>query len=304
VAALIWWFISLEKQNIEMTALRLEKVSTTAPQYKALTQTILREKQRNSTKYLSEGITFLLLIIIGAIIVYRSFRRQMSFAAMQQNFMMAVTHELKTPIATTRLSLETLKHRQLETTQQHKLIDNAMAETSRLDVLTNNILMAAQLEEKDRLHHETIFSLTTLIQKTAAAYRQRFPNRIFQENTEDNLLMKGDEHMIQIAISNLLDNAVKYAASAGAIEVRLKKANGRLVVEVSNEGERIPDKEKKKIFQKFYRGGDEKTRKTKGTGLGLYLTEKIIHIHQGMISVRDRDPAGSTFVIELPEYVS
>jgi two-component system sensor histidine kinase CiaH len=304
VAALIWWFISLEKQNIEMSGLKLERADPHHPQYRLITKAIIRERQRNSTKYLSEGITFLLLIIIGAIIVYRSFRRQISLANMQRNFMMAVTHELKTPIATTRLSLETLKHRRLESTQQHKLIDNALSETGRLDILTNNILLASQLEEKDFIQHETVFSLSATTSKTLQDYRLRFPDRIIAVNIEEDVDITGDERMIQIAISNLLDNAIKYSPKTSPIELVLKKEKGYCIIKIIDEGEGIPDKEKKKIFHKFYRLGNENTRKTKGTGLGLYLTQKIIQKHKGHIMVYDHPPTGSIFVIELPIHVA
>jgi signal transduction histidine kinase len=304
VAALIWWFISLEKQNIEMSGLKLEKADPHHPQYLQITQAILSEKQRNSTKYLSEGITFLLLIIIGAIIVYRSFRRQIALANMQRNFMMAVTHELKTPIATTRLSLETLKHRQLELMQQHKLIDNALSETGRLDILTNNILLASQLEEKDFIQHEAVFSLSRITEKTLEEYRYRFPSRTISASIQEGIEITGDERMIQIAISNLLDNAIKYSPKDSPIELMLKKDNTQSIIRIMDNGGGIPDKEKKKIFQKFYRLGNENTRKAKGTGLGLYLTQKIIDIHKGHITVRDHQPTGSIFVIELPLHVS
>ena len=287
-----------------MSSLRMEKLDVDHPEYQIKSQSILHEKQRNSTKYLSEGITFLVLIIIGAIIVYRSFRRQMAFAGMQRNFMMAVTHELKTPIATTRLSLETLKHRQLETAQQHKLIDNALSETGRLDVLTNNILLASQLEEKDFIQYESTFSLSEQIQKSVGEYRYRFPGRNIEANILANIQITGDARMIEIAISNLLDNAIKYSPKSEAIQVIVKQENQNTLIEVADKGSGIPDREKKKIFQKFYRLGNENTRKTKGTGLGLYLTQKIIYRHKGNIKVKDHPGGGSIFVIELPEHVA
>jgi signal transduction histidine kinase len=299
VAALIWWFISLEKQNEAMTQLRIEKLRETETAYQAALQEILKEKSRNSTKYLSEGITFLFLIIIGAIVVYRSVRRQMSYVAMQRNFMMAVTHELKTPIATTRLSLETLKHRQLEQSQQHKLLENALSETGRLDILTNNILLASQIEEKDFVQEEALFSLSDLIQNVLQDYRNRFPARTINTYIAEDLQIRGDERMIQIALSNLIDNALKYSSKTDPVDVVLHEKNQRNLLEVADRGESIPDKEKQKIFQKFYRLGNESTRKTKGTGLGLYLTKKIIEKHEGKIFVKDNAPKGSIFVIEF-----
>jgi two-component system sensor histidine kinase CiaH len=304
VAALIWWYISLEKQNETMTALRLEKLNPTQSDYTLYTQQILEEKRRNTTKHLSEGITFLLLIIIGAGFVYRSVRKQMAYASMQKNFMMAVTHELKTPIATTRLSLETLKQRQLETAQQHKLLDNALSETSRLDVLTNNILLASQIEEKEYVQYEIPFSVSMLLENILQDYTNRFPGRMIESSIEKELWVLGDERMIQIAISNLIDNALKYSSKAAPIRLQLHHNKKYHVLEVMDQGEGIPDKEKKKIFHKFYRLGNESTRKTKGTGLGLYLTKKIVDKHNGILYVQDHQPKGSIFVMELNKYAN
>jgi signal transduction histidine kinase len=304
VAALIWWYISLEKQNETMTILRLEKLNPDMPDYRSLSQQILEEKRRNTTKHLSEGITFLFLIIIGALVVYRSVRRQISYASMQRNFMMAVTHELKTPIATTRLSLETLKQRQLETAQQHKLLDNALSETGRLDVLTNNILLASQIEEKEFVQYEVPFSLSATLENVLQDYKNRFPGRHIDSSVEKNLWVLGDERMIQISISNLIDNALKYSPKTDQINIVLQQKNNRNIIEVIDYGGGIPDKEKKKIFQKFYRLGNESTRKTKGTGLGLYLTKKIVDKHKGHLYVKDHSPKGSIFVMELNTHAS
>lgn len=304
VAALIWWYISLEKQNETMTILRLEKLNPDMPDYGSLSQQILEVKRRNTTKHLSEGITFLLLIIIGALVVYRSVRRQISYASMQRNFMMAVTHELKTPIATTRLSLETLKHRQLELSQQHKLLENAISETGRLDILTNNILLASQIEEKEFEQEQSLFSLSALIENVLRDYRNRFPGRTIHASLANDVQIRGDERMIQIALSNLIDNALKYSAKTEPVDVILHEKNQHHLVEVSDRGEGIPDKEKQKIFQKFYRLGNEATRKTKGTGLGLYLTKKIIEKNEGRLFVKDHAPKGSIFVIEFRKHAT
>jgi signal transduction histidine kinase len=218
--------------------------------------------------------------------------------------MMAVTHELKTPIATTRLSLETLRQRQLETNQQHKLLDNALSETARLDVLTNNILLASQIEEKEYVQYEVPFSLSVLVENILRDYTNRFPGRVLQSSVEKELWVLGDERMVQIAISNLIDNALKYSSKVDPVDIRLHKKDHHIVLEVMDQGEGIPDKEKKKIFQKFYRLGNESTRKTKGTGLGLYLTKKIVEKHNGTLYVKDHQPKGSIFVIEFKKHAS
>lgn len=299
VAALIWWFISLEIQNREMTALKLQQLSIADAQYDSRMAAIKSEQQRASLKYIGEGITFLALTLAGAFYVYRSIRKQIELSQQQQNFMMAITHELKTPIATTRLSLETIQRRKLDEAQQQKLINSALAETNRLNILTNNILLAAQMEEKNFRRHNETLQLGNITHTVVQDYRQRFPQRIIHVNTTDAVI-EGDELLIQIALSNLIDNALKYSPKDQPVLVKLREEQGMIRLEVADQGAGISEKDKENIFRKFYRLGDESTRKTKGTGLGLYLTRKIIEQHNGDISVINNTPQGSIFVIQFP----
>ena len=298
VAALIWWFISLEMQNRQMTELKLKQLNKSDVQYQQRIVVIRREQQRASLKYIGEGITFLALTLAGAFYVYRSIRKQIELSQQQQNFMMAITHELKTPIATTRLSLETIQRRKLDESQQQKLINSALAETNRLNILTNNILLAAQMEEKSFRRHNETLHLGSITDAVVQDYRQRFPQRTINAKIIDATIA-GDELLIQIALSNLIDNALKYSPKDCLVSVSLSEMNGIIRLEVADQGAGISEKDKESIFQKFYRLGDERTRKTKGTGLGLYLTRKIIEQHNGDISVINNTPHGSIFVIQF-----
>lgn len=299
VAALVWWFISLEKQNTTMSTLRLQQLDASQPDYAAQVQAIQQLKKRNTTKHVSEGITFLALILVGAVFVYRSIRRQMELAALQRNFMMAITHELKTPIATTRLSIETLLRRSLDAEQQQKLLRSALAETNRLNILTNNILLASQMEEKNFQRDNKPLNLAALLKAVVADYKNRFPNRTLTVEADSDVTLQGDELLLQIAISNLIDNALKYSPKESAVHATLHRQGNRILIRVADEGPGIPDAEKERIFEKFYRGGNEITRQAKGTGLGLYLTRKIVEDHNGAIFVNDNKPQGSIFVIQF-----
>ncbi|HMO34063.1 MAG TPA: ATP-binding protein [Lacibacter sp.] len=300
IAALIWWFISLERQNTQMSTLRLQQLNPQHPAYAQQVGQVLTEKKRNTTKHVSEGITFLALILVGAVFVYRAIRKQMEYAALQRNFMMAITHELKTPIATTRLSIETLLRRKLDAPQQEKLLQNALSETNRLNILTNNILLASQLEEKTFQRNHDDVDLGTITSTVVQDYRNRYPGRTIQAGLEQVPLVEGDPLLLEIALSNLLDNALKYAPRESTVQVSLAPVAAGIRLEVQDAGSGIPDSEKEKIFDKFYRGGNEITRKTKGTGLGLYLTKKIIAHHKGDIFVTDNSSGGSTFVVQFP----
>jgi two-component system sensor histidine kinase CiaH len=217
----------------------------------------------------------------------------------QQNFMMAVTHELKTPIAVARLNLETMQKYSLDPEKQNKLIRITLEETSRLNFLTNNILIASQLEGGGYQFLKEELDLSDLLKDCMHDFRNRFPEREFSEQIEPDAEIKGDPLLLQILINNLLENAIKYSPKESPITATLKKTDSVLQLEIADEGPGIPDEEKKKIFSKFYRIGSEATRKTKGTGLGLYLCSKIADDHNADILVTNNAPHGSIFVVQF-----
>ncbi len=299
LAALIWWFVSLERQSNEMSDLRSQLLKKDDPQYIIKQSELQQYRKRQTAKFAGEGLTFLALIVTGAAFVYRSIRKQIEVSSLQQNFMMAITHELKTPIATTRLSLETLLRRKLDDVQQQKLLLSALSETNRLNILTNNILLASQMEEKTFQRENEQLNLADIVETVVNDYKNRYPHRKIEASADKDLYIDGDELLMQIALSNLIDNALKYAPKESPVYVDLMEDEYYIQIKVSDEGPGIADEEKRKIFQKFYRSGNENTRKAKGTGLGLYLTKKIIEQHNGDIFVMNNTPSGSIFVIQF-----
>ena len=302
IAALVWWFISLEKQNKMMAARQYERVAETKNvlgelQFSERIASIANEKQRNTAKYVAEGITFLILILIGAAFVYRSVRRQFYTQQQQQNFMMAVTHELKTPISVTRLNLETLQKYTLDPDKQKKIIRAALDETARLNFLTNNILVASQLEGSGYQSSKEELNLSALLSDRVHDFKSRFPERLFKEEIEADADVKGDPLLLQMLINNLLENAIKYSSKETVVMAKLKKYRSGTELQILDNGSGIPDAEKKKIFSKFYRIGNEATRRTQGTGLGLYLCRKIAADHNADISVTNNIPSGSIFAV-------
>ena len=307
IAALTWWFISLEKQNtriaqLQYKSLEMEKDSLSVIQWAEKASTLEKETNRNTGKYISEGFTFLLLIFIGAIFVYHSLRRQFKLQQQQQNFMMAVTHELKTPISVARLNLETLQKYTLDPEKQKKIITTTLDETARLNFLTNNILTTSQLEGYGYNTTKEELDLSTLLKDCLKDFRDRFPDRIIKEAIETDADIKGDPLLLQMLINNLLENAIKYSPKEGTITAMLKKNNSGTSVntvelQIKDEGPGIAAEEKKKIFDKFYRIGNESTRKRQGTGLGLYLCRMIVKSHNGDISVTNNETQGSSFVV-------
>lgn len=303
ISALVWWFISLNRQNtmmrdFEVTTLRtkIDSISTSVLYQKEL-QKISQEFKRNTSKYLGEGSIFFLLILVGAAFVYRSLRRQFTMQQQQQNFMMAVTHELKTPISVAKLNLETLQKYDLDPEKRKKIIRTTLDETARLNFLTNNILIASQLEGGGYKSSKEELDLSTLLKDCLQDFKNRFPDRKFKEDIEADADVKGDALLLQMMINNLLENAIKYSPKETTVTAVLKKYRSGIELQIKDQGLGIADNEKKKIFSKFYRIGNEATRKTQGTGLGLYLCSKIARDHNADISVTNNEPRGCNFIV-------
>ena len=299
IAALGWWFIELWQQNKEMYLFKKELLQQNDPSYELMIIRITLERDRNNAQYIGEGLMFLLLTLAGAIFVYRATRRQIRFNAQQQNFMMAVTHELKTPIAITKLNLETLSRHQLDQALQKTIIAKTLQETNRLNDLCNNILLSSQLDSGGFMLNKENVNLSQLLQQTVDDFRHRFQKRLISADIQENLFFQADHLLLQLALNNLVENALKYTPAEKKIGVSLIDNAKNILISISDEGPGIPETEKKKIFEKFYRIGEETTRQTKGTGLGLYLTRKIVEDHLGSVFVEDNSPTGSIFVVRF-----
>ncbi len=306
VAALLFWGLSLHRQSGrlfegERVALRREVDSAAQPDTFARRLDALQLKYDRRTKqYIGEGSTFLVIILVGAAVVYTSFRRSIRLSRQQNNFMLAVTHELKSPIAAIKLNLQTLERRRLEPAQQSLLVERCVTEANRLNDLCNNMLVASQMEGRQYQSARESIDFSELVEDSVQDYAARYPQR-FSEDATPGLRLSGDRLLLQMAVNNLLENAVKYSPAGAPIAVTLHRDDeGMAVLRVADEGGGVPDTEKSKIFQKFYRVGNEGTRRAKGTGLGLYLTHKIVRQHRGVIQVKNNVPSGSVFELCLP----
>lgn len=295
LAALVWWYIALERQNNEMALLRISELRTEQPAYEAGYNLIIEEKQRKSTQYMGEGLIFLLLVVAAAIYIYRAVNRELKQSREQQNFMIAITHELKTPISVSKLNLETMQKRKLDESQQQRLIQSSLEETNRLNMLCNNLLISSQLEGRvHRFTPENVDFSAMLIQ-VVQDYKSRYPERKFQEVIQPGLSLIGDSFMLQMVFSNLMDNACKYSPKDKSVELSAGLIEEEIFVKVSDQGTGIPAEERGNVFKKFYRVGNEATRKSKGTGLGLYLVKRLLDEHRATISIESNQPHGTIF---------
>ena len=299
IVALFFWFIELNRQNKMMTDYKLDELNSFQSDYQTKVYKINDARRRKTAQYIGEGLVSFLLIIVGAVLVFRAVRRQFKQSQQQQNFMMAITHELKTPIAITKLNLETLQKHKLSEEQQQHLISNTLQEAGRLNTLCNNLLLASQIEAGAYELTTEKIDLCELLTESVSDFKMRFPKRSIDTVVTPDIYLTGDRLLLQMAVNNLLDNAIKYSGKDGNIQVHLKKENDQIRLLIKDEGKGIPDEEKNNIFNKFYRVGNVHTKEAKGTGLGLYLTKKIVEQHNGKISVTNNVPKGSIFDINL-----
>lgn len=303
VAAIIFWGYNLNKQGRQIFELEKEKIALLQANNKdvnfnAELNKIQDKKIRRTKQYLGEGSTFLLIILLSAAIVYYAYYRQRKLSKLQQNFMLSVTHELKTPIAGIKLNMQTLEKRKLDEDIQNKLIKSSVNETNRLNDLCNNILIATQLESTKSAIYSDEISLQDILTEVVEEMRARYNDiKIELHIIEDDKIIKGDATIWKLVISNLIENARKYSPKEELIVVELKQANNKTIIAVKDKGNGIPDDEKKKIFEKFYRIGNENTRSSKGTGLGLYIVKKIVRLYKYDISVKNNTPKGSIFEV-------
>ncbi|OSZ82368.1 hypothetical protein CAP35_03610 [Chitinophagaceae bacterium IBVUCB1] len=305
VAALVFWGFSLNEKSHEIykqgvAILKTEVDSTIYPEmYNTKLQQLQSQLETRKKQYIGEGSTFLLVILIGAAVVYSSFRRSIRLSRQQNNFMLSVTHELKSPIAAMKLNLQTLERHKLDEEKKSLLVDRCVKEANRLNDLCNNMLIASQMEGRQYVPAREALQLDELVQSCYKDYAFRYPNR-FADNGMDSCRLQGDRLLLQMAVNNLLENAVKYTPADKPVNVSLQVKGSNAILQIADNGPGIPDAEKGKVFNKFYRIGNEETRKSKGTGLGLYLTSKIVKQHNGKITIQDNKPTGCVFEITLP----
>lgn len=299
LAALIWWFIALNQQNKLMTKYETAQLHQTDKNYQAAFNEIKSMEKRKTAQYLGEGITFFLLIITGALFVFRAVRRELKISEQQQNFMIAITHELKTPISVAKLNLETMQKRKLDEQQQQRLIQTTLEETNRLNALCNNMLLSSQIEAGGYQITIEETNISELISKCVADFVTRYPQQQIETNIAPDCFINGDRLLLQMLANNLVDNAIKYGSRDFPVLISLEEKNDKIIFQVKDRGKGIAPEERDKIFNKFYRVGNMATKAAKGTGLGLYLTKKITDQHNANISVTDNSPSGAIFTVTL-----
>ncbi len=297
-----WWAYLLMELNSEVFQYKTEIVSLKQPD--ALPGEMKEFSEDLRSRWImvaGEGFVFITILIIGIFKTRQAFYKEFALARQQKNFLLSITHEFKSPLAAIKLNLQTLQKRELEKAQSASIISKAINETDRINNLIENALLAARIESHNFQLYKEEFNLTDCIHSTI--YSRMIPGTDVQRirlDLQEDVYIRGDALAISSMILNLVENAEKYSSENTDINVKLTADKKHAFFCVSDYGIGIADKEKPRIFEKFYRVGNEETRNTKGTGLGLFIVSHIVDFHHGVIKVMDNTPNGAVFKVTLP----
>ncbi|MBB5396140.1 MULTISPECIES: sensor histidine kinase KdpD [unclassified Mucilaginibacter] len=249
---------------------------------------------------MGEGMMFITVFLIGAYFLHQSLNREAKLQEQKKNFLLSVTHELKSPLASIKILLQTIQKRDLTKVQILNFIDKSLLDVERLDDMVENMLLASKIDNRSYTFPKAKFNLSVLVDSIVNRLQISkcdCNQQIINAEIEPKIEITGDKFALTSVVTNLVENAVKYSSPCETVNVRLFEKEGKVYFQVADHGIGIADSEKSRIFDKFYRVGSEDTRNTKGTGLGLYIVKEVLDKHQASIKVKDNRPAGSVFEV-------
>lgn len=248
---------------------------------------------------LGEGVVFLSIVILGLLLIRKALKLEKGVMLQQENFLLSITHELKTPIASAQLNLQTLNRKDLPEDKKEKLRQNALNDMFRLNKLANNLLIAKSITANNVFNAEEDIDLSQLAQKIVHDF---FSDQLdgIKLSVDRKAAVKGDEHALTSVISNLVDNALKYGKSEeNPIEINTFSDKIWAGVEIRDFGKGIPENKIPLVVRKFQRLENEMTRTSKGSGLGLYIANELTKKMGGELKVENALPSGLRITIKL-----
>lgn len=248
-----------------------------------------------------EGAVFLIILLAGILLTQRTIGKEIGLVRQQRNFLLSITHELKTPLAAIQLCLETLsKHDNLDLSRRQILQKNATENTDRLRILIDNVLLATRIDSGEEPIDRSPTDLSEITHKVATrmAHTLDAQNRI-QLNIRPQVKGLVDQLSFESILVNLIENAYKYGDDKPFL-ISLEEEDSFALLKIADSGIGIAPEVKSHIFDKFYRIENEETRTKKGIGLGLYIVKELVELNRGVIRVEENIPSGSVFTVRLP----
>jgi signal transduction histidine kinase len=257
---------------------------------------------RNRSLYIALLVLLYIGIGVGFGLTIREMRRAYKLSRLKTDFVANISHELRTPLTSVRMFAETLRDGRAESPEEvRECVELLASESERLSKLVEKLLSWSRLESGRRMLQKERTEVPALLAEIGEAYRAQQLAASYESELEPALppLDVDREAMAQVVL-NLLHNAVKYTGTDKRIRLRARRLGRNVAIEVEDNGPGIRPHDRKRIFERFYRGDDLLSRKTEGTGLGLAISKKIVEAHGGKIEVDSKPGEGSTFRILLP----
>ncbi len=252
---------------------------------------------------LLEGCVLMLIILAGVCLIFVYWTKQARLNQLQSAFVSSVSHELKSPLASIQLYLETLQYQKVSPEETREFIEIMLTDTERLAGLIENILEAGKSDVKSMQPQLAPLEIEQFLKELLQAYERQFKERGCEArlDIQDSPTLHADKRAIRMVFSNLLSNALRYTPEGGPITIRVTAQKKFCVIEFIDSGVGLVKKDLKKIFRKFYRVQDKETQGVEGAGLGLFISREIVKNHKGKIEVYSQGKGkGSTFAVSLP----
>jgi len=252
---------------------------------------------------LVEGCVLMMIILAGVLLIFVFWNKQARLNRLQSNFVSSVSHELKSPLASIQLYLETMKYQKLSPEEIQDFVETMLSDTDRLSSLIENILEASSPESKTMQLQMKPVAMKPFLDDVMQSYRHKFDDKNFEAHleVEDEPTLMVDKKAMRMVFNNLIGNAIRYSPAGSPFTIRMKKLGKFCNIEFIDSGIGLTDKDRKKIFKKFYRVQNRETQNIEGAGLGLFISKEIVKGHKGKIkAVSGGRGKGTTFTVSLP----
>jgi signal transduction histidine kinase len=277
------------------------------------TESILAEGRGTRLMFFTEGATFLIVLLVGSFLFYRSVSRELLLHAQHELFLRSATHELKTPLAALKLGLQSLALGRMDPERSKHYLELLEGQVDRLEFEIENMLLIAEGREKDvqKQVGNPSEDVSAIIDEFATRARGR-EVELELSGQGQGLQVLRDPLTFRQTLRNLLDNAIKYSPQGGRIQIEIQGAAqseaqsriqgdcAQLKISIQDEGPGVPPQERERIFDKFFRGETGSSDALGGTGLGLFFAAETMSVHGGSIRLEENDKPGSCFVLTLP----
>ncbi len=293
--ALGWWTLLLLNKNEKLKDVQ-NYLDTNNIDYSLITDEKFASQK---TMILGEGFSFGIALVLGIYMLYRVYKKELIVEQSKANFQMSITHELKTPVTAIKLTLDTLKRK---LNLQDSLLDiynQGNSSAVRLDNLINKLLLANRLDSANTYSKEPL-DILSILKNRMTLFHKLYPDFTIKMESDNlmSLVLFDREGFISV-VDNIIENAYKYSDKEKKLTIQSYRSNKILKLNFKDEGIGIPVDKSKKVTEKFYRIGDEMTRTSKGTGLGLYIVNKILKDHKTSFAIKQHREKGVDFEIQL-----